>query len=131
MNAGSSNAAPSSQAMTPEFIEQLAELRQLKAALESLPHEIRCGLIEFVRRHAQAAGRPSRTLYHRCAAGLSHSSGQNRFAVLLKRAARRQVEAPKCAPGGSRANAPKGLSPAARWLNCPKAGARKSENHEP
>jgi hypothetical protein len=37
MNASLSNASPSSQGMTPEFIEPLAELHQLKAALAELP----------------------------------------------------------------------------------------------
>ena len=37
MNASSSNAAPSSLAMTPKFIEDLARVRQLKAALAELP----------------------------------------------------------------------------------------------
>jgi hypothetical protein len=37
MNATLSTAAPSSQAMTPEFVEQPAELRQLKAALAEMP----------------------------------------------------------------------------------------------
>jgi len=37
MNASLSTAAPSSQAMTPEFIVQLTELCPLKAALAELP----------------------------------------------------------------------------------------------
>jgi len=41
MNVTLFNATPSSWAMTPEFIELLAELRQLKATLAELP-ERRC-----------------------------------------------------------------------------------------
>jgi hypothetical protein len=36
MSASLSNAAPWSQGLTPEFIEKLAELRQIKAALAEL-----------------------------------------------------------------------------------------------
>jgi hypothetical protein len=37
MKASFSNAAPSAQARMPEFLAELAELRQLKAALADLP----------------------------------------------------------------------------------------------
>ena len=41
MNASLSNAAPSYQAMTPEFLAELAELRQLNAALAEWPDGLR------------------------------------------------------------------------------------------